>query len=140
MSDRVFTIICSIISFLLSFIGTIIISKMKQTKDIKRDRYFNFYYPFYVLWDNIHQGRAFNFYDLERNQQEEIVMFLIEHSPYANENLSNEIYVLKCSRHENFYNNNDGDIKSANEAYNKILDIMITTEAKERGKYIIPKS
>ena len=82
----------------------------------------------------------FNFYDLERNQQEEIVMFLIEHSPYANENLSNEIYVLKCSRHENFYNNNDDDIKSANEAYNKILDIMITTEAKERGKYIIPKS
>lgn len=139
MNERVFTVICCIISFILSLLGSLIMLKIKESKSLHREKYFNFYYPFYTLWDSIHQGRAFNFSDLTKEEQERIVNFLIEHSLYANNELSDKIYILKCSRHKDFNASDKSFIKEADNAYNNIVDIMIRKESKLRHKYISKK-
>lgn len=53
MSDRSFTIVCCVISFLFSLLASAIAYKAKDITTIKREKYFNFYYPFYTLWDSI---------------------------------------------------------------------------------------
>lgn len=139
MSDRCFTIVCCVISFLLSLLASAIAYKAKDITTIKREKYFNFYYPFYTLWDSIHQARAFNFSDLDKEDQDRIMGFLIEHSPYADAKLDEQIYILKSSRHENFYNMDIQSIEAANQAYNQIIDIMIDSENSLRKKYIAKK-
>ena len=139
MSDRYFTVECCVISFLLSLLASAIAYKAKDMTTIKREKYFNFYYPFYTLWDSIHQARAFNFSDLDKEDQDKIMGFLIEHSPYADAKLDEQIYILKSSRHENFYNMDNGSIQEANKAYNQIIDIMIDRENSLRKKYIAKK-
>ncbi len=139
MSDRYFTVVCCVISFLLSLLASAIAYKAKDMTTIKREKYFNFYYPFYTLWDSIHQARAFNFSDLDKEDQDKIMGFLIEHSPYADAKLDEQIYILKSSRHENFYNMDNGSIQEANKAYNQIIDIMIDRENSLRKKYIAKK-
>lgn len=139
MSDRCFTIVCCVISFLLSLLASAIAYKAKDITTIKREKYFNFYYPFYTLWDSIHQARAFNFSNLNREDQEKIITFLIEHSPYADTKLNEQIYILKCSRLENFHNMDIQSIEAANQAYNQIIDIMIDRENSLRKKYIAKK-
>ena len=136
MSDRCFTVVCCVISFLLSLLASAIAYKAKDITTIKREKYFNFYFPFYTLWDSIHQARAFNFSDLNKEDQDRIMGFLIERSPYADTILNEQIYILKCNRHENFYNMDDEAIKEADKAYNKITDIMIDRENSLRKRYI----
>ncbi len=136
MEERIFTIVCSITSFIVSTIVTIVTYKINTSLTQKREKYTSFYYPFYVLFDSIHQGKALNFSHLEKEEQEKIVRFLIEHGPYADNELQNEIYILKTSRLDDFNNNDTSNIYAADNAYNKILEIMTTKEAKLRYKYI----
>lgn len=59
MSDRSFTIVCCVISFLFSLLASAIAYKAKDITTIKREKYFNFYYPFYTLWDSIEPSPVF---------------------------------------------------------------------------------
>ena len=139
MSDRCFTVVCCVISFLLSLLASAIAYKAKDITTVKREKYFNFYFPFYTLWDSIHQARAFDFFDLNNEEQEKIADFLIKHSPYADAKLAEQIYILKCSRLDNFSNLDIESIEAANDAYNKITNIMIDRENSLRKKYISKK-
>ena len=65
--------------------------------------------------------------------------FLIEHSPYADRQLNEQIYILKCSRLDNFDDMNPDFIDAANDAYNRIISIMVDRENALRKKYISKK-
>lgn len=75
MSDRTFTIMCSLISLALSTIITAISHKIIETRTSNIEKYKSFYYPFSTLIDHIHQGRAYNFTDLDNEEQEKIMHF-----------------------------------------------------------------
>lgn len=136
MTEKCFTIICSVISFLLSLLASAISYKIKHTATVKREKYFNFYYPFCILRDGIHQAQAFDFSDLPHDDREKIMSFLIEHGPYADAELSEQIYTLKCSRLDNFNDMDVHSVEAANRAYNIISDIMADKEKSLRKKYI----
>ena len=73
---------------------------------------------------------------MDKEDQDKIMGFLIEHSPYADAKLDEQIYILKCSRLENFNNMDIQSIEAANQAYNQIIEIMIDRENSFRKKYI----
>ena len=135
MTDRQFTILCSFITFILSLISSWIIKKYDNNKTKKQRKYNGFYRNFYILWNKIHQGRAFDFTDLKKEDREKIVDFLLEHYNYASNNLQQLIYELKTNRLDNFDNNNKDNKQRCNECYRKIIDYMIKREQKYRKKY-----
>ena len=94
--------------------------------------YYAYYYPTGVISEAEYKN-------LDKEDQDKIMGFLIEHSPYADAKLDEQIYILKSSRHENFYNMDNGSIQEANKAYNQIIDIMIDRENSLRKKYIAKK-
>lgn len=139
MSERNFTIFCSFLSFVFSLLCSFLLQKYKENKLRTTETYNKLYYNFSILIDKIHQGRAFDFSDLSQLEQSEIIDFLIGARPYANSYLQDRIYTLKCSRHNNF-NNNDANCKNeANLAYREITEYIINCEKKQRNKYIKSK-
>lgn len=135
MEERVFSILCAFISFIFSVTASIIIEKYIFRKNLKSEKYKEFYKQFSVIWDKIHQGRALDFYDLEESDRETIVYFLLENSYYAPDRLYEYIYQLKTSRLNNFDNLNDYNIEMCNDAYRKICIFMLNKEEKYRKKY-----
>ncbi len=132
MNDKVFTIICTLLGFLISYL----LYRYQTAKTREEEAYKKLYYAFYVLWDSIHQGRAFDYYHLQKDEQERIVSFFNENELYADGDLRNAIYVLKTCRLDDFNQNNNDNIKNANMAYREIVDIIIKREEKLRKKYI----
>ena len=136
MNDKVFTIVCTIFSFVLSMIGSYLLFRHQNAKTREEEAYNKFYYAFYTLWNSIHQARAFDYYDLKKEEQERISNFLNENELYADSDLRDEIYILKCCRLDNFDNNDEDNIKNANKAYREIVDIILKREEILRKKYI----
>jgi hypothetical protein len=136
MSDRTFTIVCSLISLALSTIITAISHKIIETRTSNIEKYKSFYYPFSTLVDHIHQGRAYNFTDLSNENQEKIIHFLIDNGPYVNSDLKSDVYILKCSHHDNYEDFKQYNMDCANQAYNNIVNYMQNKETKLRKRYI----
>lgn len=136
MDDKVFSILCAVFSFLLSLVGSYAIYKIQKIKTREENAYFSFYYAFFVIWNSIHQGRAFNYYDLNQDEQKKISDFLFENELYADKELRDLIYELKCNQLNNFDDNDKTNILYANKAYNQIVDIILKREEKLRKKYV----
>lgn len=132
MNDKAFTIICTLLGFLVSYL----LYRHQTAKTREEEAYKNFYYAFYALWNSIHQGRAFDYYHLQKDEQERIVSFLNENELYADGDLRNAIYILKTCRLDDFNKGDKDHIKNANIAYRQIVDIIIKREEKLRKKYI----
>lgn len=135
MKEKIFTIICTVLAFRLSLLGSYIMYKYQEKKSRKKELYFNFYDRFIVLRNKIHQGRALDFYDLNCDEQEKIIYFLIEKRLFTNKYLEDKIYELMCSRLENFYNNDPKSINCANQSYNDITDYIFKKGDKLKQKY-----
>lgn len=135
MDDKIFSLLCALVSFLLSLISSVIIRKLDYNKRLKEEKYKFFYKQFYVLWNNIHQGRAYDFSDLKKYDRENIVDFLLENYNYAPEGIQDLIYSLKTNRLDDFDNNDKQNIERCNDCYNKIIEYMINKETKHRKKY-----
>ena len=67
---------------------------------------------------------------------DEIVDFLFENELYADKELRDLIYELKCNQLNNFDDNDKTNILYANKAYNQIVDIILKREEKLRKKYV----
>ena len=106
MNDRQFTILCSLITFILSLLSSLLIKIYDNSKAKKKQKYNEFYREFYIIWNKIHQGRAYDFTDLKKADRESVVDFLLEHYYYASKKLQILIYELKTARLDNFGNNN----------------------------------
>ncbi len=135
MTDRQFTILCSLITFILSLISSWIIKIYDNNKLRKEKKYNEFYRNFYIIWNKIHQGRALDFTVLKKEDREKIVNFLLEHYNYVPNNLQHLIYELKTNRLDNFNNDNKDNKQRCNECYSKIIGYMIKREQKYRKKY-----
>ncbi len=127
----VFTILCCFITFLFSQLS----NKINNKKESEKETFINFYNAFETLWDQIHQGRAFNYSDLSLKDQERIVYFFIENKRYATKEINDYIYVLKTCRLNNFNNNDPEFIKECDDAYNKLIDMMVNKFDKLKKKY-----
>lgn len=66
MTDRKFTILCSLVTFFLSLISSWLIKIYDNSKKKKETKYNEFYRNFYIIWNKIHQGKALNFIDLKK--------------------------------------------------------------------------
>lgn len=135
MTDNQFTILCCLITFSLNLLHTWLIGEYNNSKTKKQQKYYEFYKNFYVIWNETHQGRAFEFTDLKKSDRQRIINFLLEHYYYASEELQMLIYELKTNQLNNFDNGNEENKKSCNECYRKIIDYMLEKEQKYRKKY-----
>lgn len=136
MNDKAFTICCSFITFTLSLLSSYIMVKINHGRKLKEEKYNDFYKKFYILWDKIHQGRAFDFFDLEFSDRERIIDFLLENYNYAPQELQELIYELKTNRLDNYDSNNKDNIEKCNYCYRKILEYMVNKEEKHRKKFV----
>ena len=135
MSPKTFTIFCSIISFALSLLASQIMSIVQNNRKLKEEKYNNFYKKFYILWNKIHKGQAFDFYDLKHSEREKIVNFLIDNYNYLPKEIEMYTYELKTNRLDNFNNNDIESINTCNKCYKKIIEFMIDKEQKSRKKF-----
>ena len=94
MNDRQFTILCSLITFLLSLLSSWLIKIYDNNKSKKKQKYNEFYREFYIIWNKIHQGRAYDFTDLKKVDREKVVDFLLEHYYCASKKLQNLIKLI----------------------------------------------
>ena len=135
MNDRQFTILCSLITFILSLFSSLLIKAYDNSKAKKKQKYNEFYREFYIIWNKIHQGRAYDFTDLKKADRESVVDFLFEHYYYASKKLQILIYELKTARLDNFGNNNSENKRICNQCYREIIGYMTDKEQKYRKKY-----
>ncbi|HIS90660.1 MAG TPA: hypothetical protein IAC20_03245 [Candidatus Faecisoma merdavium] len=135
MNDRQFTILCSLITFILSLFSSLLIKAYDNSKAKKKQKYNEFYREFYIIWNKIHQGRAYDFTDLKKADRESVVDFLLEHYYYASKKLQILIYELKTARLDNFGNNNSENKRICNQCYREIIGYMTDKEQKYRKKY-----
>ena len=135
MNDRQFTILCSLITFILSLFSSLLIKSYDNSKAKKKQKYNEFYREFYIIWNKIHQGRAYDFTDLKKADRESVVDFLLEHYYYASKKLQILIYELKTARLDNFGNNNSENKRICNQCYREIIGYMTDKEQKYRKKY-----
>ena len=135
MNDRQFTILCSLITFILSLFSSLLIRMYDNSKAKKKQKYNEFYREFYIIWNKIHQGRAYDFTDLKKADRESVVDFLLEHYYYASKKLQILIYELKTARLDNFGNNNSENKRICNQCYREIIGYMTDKEQKYRKKY-----
>ena len=135
MNDRQFTILCSLSTFILSLFSSLLIKAYDNSKAKKKQKYNEFYREFYIIWNKIHQGRAYDFTDLKKADRESIVDFLLEHYYYASKKLQILIYELKTARLDNFGNNNSENKRICNQCYREIIGYMTDKEQKYRKKY-----
>lgn len=135
MNDRQFTIFCSLITFFLSLLSSWLIKIYDNSNSKKKQKYNEFYRGFFILWNKIHQGRAYDFSDLKRVDRERIIDFLLEHYYYASNKLQKLIYELKTNRLDNFDNNNRENKRICDQCYIEIIKYMIKKEQKYRKKY-----
>lgn len=98
------------------------------------EKYHRFYRDFYVMWDRIHQGRAFDFMDLDFSSQEKIVEFFITNYHYAPKKIRGSIYELKTTRLSDLEDIATRD--TCNLCYRCLVDFMLKKEAKYRSKFI----
>lgn len=85
MNDRQFTILCSLITFILSLLSSLLIKIYDNSKAKKKQKY----NEFYIIWNKIHQGRAYDFTDLKKADRERVVDFLLEYYYYASKKFTN---------------------------------------------------
>lgn len=135
MNDRTFTILCCFITFILSLLSSVIIRMYDNSKLKKERKYNEFYREFYILWNKIHQGRAFDFTDLTEPDRERLIDFFLENYCYAPSEIQDLVYELKTSRFNDFNNGDEICKKRCNECYRKILDYMVVKEQRYRAKY-----
>lgn len=135
MNDRQFTILCSLITFILSLFSSLLIKAYDNSKAKKKQKYNEFYREFYIIWNKIHQGRAYDFTDLKKADRESVVDFLLEHYYYASKKLQILIYELKTARLDNFGNNNSENKRICNQCYREIIGYTTDKEQKYRKKY-----
>ena len=135
MNDRQFTILCSLITFILSLFSSLLIKAYDNSKAKKKQKYNEFYREFYIIWNKIHQGRAYDFTDLKKADRESVVDFLLDHYYYASKKLQILIYELKTARLDNFGNNNSENKRICNQCYREIIGYMTDKEQKYRKKY-----
>lgn len=135
MNDRQFTVLCSLITFILSLLSSLLIKIYDNSKAKKKQKYNEFYKEFYIIWNKIHQGRAYDFTDLKKADRERVVDFLLEYYYYASKKLQILIYELKTNRLDNFDNNNSKNKQICNQCYREIIGYMIDKEQKYRKKY-----
>ncbi len=117
--------ITTIFSIVSSCIVSIITTKMQLNKNIKKEKMDNYYARFHSIWDEIHRGRAYNFSDLKKEEQERIINFFIETNKYQDKKVRNLVYELKTNNLNNFDNLSEKNIKTCNEAYNKLTELII---------------
>lgn len=91
----------------------------------------NYYTGFHNIWNNIHRGRAYNFYDLGKEEQEKIIVFLIETDKYQDKKVRDLVYELKTNYLNDFENKSEKNIKVCNESYRKLVEIIINKYDKE---------
>ena len=91
--EQLFTLVCCIITFVLSLLSSIILDKMNSSKKKKYEKYNYFYKEFYKLWNKIHKGRAFDFTDLKLSNRKLIIDFFIENYNYISKELQEYIYI-----------------------------------------------
>ena len=135
MNDRQFTILCSLITFILSLFSSLLIKAYDNSKAKKKQKYNEFYREFYIIWNKIHQGRAYDFTALKKSNKKSVVDFLLEHYYYASKKLQILIYELKTARLDNFGNNNSENKRICNQCYREIIGYMTDKEQKYRKKY-----
>lgn len=119
-----FEILTIFISAILSGIISLIVAKNEIKRNYKKEMFDNFYNKFHVLRDKIHQGCAYDFVDLSKENQEEIVSLLIETDRYQNKEISDLVYELKTGRLENFGGLDESNIKSCNDCYNMLTELI----------------
>lgn len=123
------TIVPDIITVIISFVGSFLISlltiKYKLYRKGKEDKEENYYNRFRTIWDNIHRGRAYNFINLNGDEQERIIRFFIDTNKYQNEEEKMLVYELKTAHLNDFNNRNRHNIDTANEAYRRLIDLLV---------------
>ena len=72
--------ITTIFSIIASCIVSIVTTKIQLNKDKKKEKMENYYTGFHNIWNNIHRGRAYNFYDLGKEEQEKIITIIHSHT------------------------------------------------------------
>lgn len=127
----VFTVLCCFITFLFSQLS----NKISNKSESKKQNFINFYNDFEIMWDQIHQGRAFNYSDLSLDDQNRIINFFIKNKRYATKKINKYIYILKTCRLDNFNNNDFEYVKACDDAYNKLTEIMVNKFNKLKKKY-----
>lgn len=133
--EQIYTLVCCIITFILSLLSSIILDKIASSKKKKYEKYNYFYKEFYKLWGKIHKGRAFAFTDLKLSDKKLIIDFFIENYNYVSKELQELIYVLKTTSLNDPNFNNEENKEICNEYYNKIINYMITKENEYRSHY-----
>ena len=123
--------ITTIFSIIASCIVSIVTTKIQLNKDKKKEKMENYYTRFHNIWDNIHRGKSYNFYDLKKEEQEKIIVFLIETDKYQDKKVRNLVYELKTNYLNDFENKSEENIKICNEAYRKLVETIINKYDKE---------
>lgn len=130
--QEIITIIISAgISTFFSVIASIIVLKIELNKKREKEIWDNYYVRFHNIWDKIHQGCAYNFSDLDIDQQEEIIEFLIETDRYQDNKIRELVYELKTSRLNNFDSYSEVNITTCNNTYNAIVKEIINNYSKK---------
>ena len=124
-----------IISAVTSGIVSLVLFKFQAKREKKKEKWRSLYNKFYILRDSIHKGRALNFSDLSKVEQEEILKLLIETDQYQSEELNELVYILKTNSLDDFYKNKKENIDTCNKTYNQISEIIIKEYEKNKGKY-----
>lgn len=135
MNELTNIIISAVISGIVSLLISLVSFKYQTKKEKKEERWKSLSNKFYILRDSIHKGRAMNFSDLSKEEQEEILKLLIETDRYQSEELNELVYVLKTNSLDNFYKNNKEQIDLCNKTYNKISEIILKEYERGKGKY-----
>ncbi len=128
------TIVSIVGTAVLTTLLEFIVSCIKNKSNEKKKKY-NVYREFYILWDSIMRGRAFDFTDLTNKDQNKILNFLISKETYFDSKINDLIYRLKTNYLDNYENNTKINKDECNKCYRELTDILVDKENKYRKKY-----
>lgn len=96
-------------------------------RQFTKERFEKLYNPYVALRDKIHQGRAYNFYDLCMEDREKILTLLIENQVYAGSLLRTKIVgFIQCNVciEESCNDISEKEFNERDKLYNFITDLI----------------
>lgn len=135
MQEIIFEIISILLSAILSWVIALRVAKAEIKRNYEKEKFDKFYNKFHVLRDMIHQGRAYDFIDLSKENQEKMVSLLIETNCYQTNEISDLVYELKTNRLESFGGLDERNITSCNTCYNMLTELIENDYEKCNKKY-----
>lgn len=128
---------------ILNIVGTAILTalleyivNLKKEQSLEKRRKYDVYREYYVLWDNIFRGRAFNFSNLSKKNQNKIINFLISKETYFDREINDLIYRLKTNYLDNFDHNSKNNIEECDKCFKKLNEILVDRGFKHRKNTI----